>query len=221
MRFGMMAAVAAATLVAGQAGAQTAQKASFAVGGVAMEVTPPAGFCVPTGMAQAAAKMAEAADPNNATLASFYPCDKMSQARNTDYFLLKTIKTMTDVTFEREELLAALTAELTNPNFSADNLSKKAGEDSSKSVSDAVGTDVKVTTKILPLGRDADCAYMGGVVAAAFGADTVTLSVGACLTVVGGRMVMVYRYAPGTTMEQAKPLLPQVRNLAMAIRVKK
>ncbi len=145
----------------------------------------------------------------------------MSQARNTDYFLLKTIKTMADVTFQREELLAALTAELSNPNFSAENLSSKASEDSSKSVSEAVGTDVKVTTRIVPLGRDADCAYMGGVVAAVAGGESVTMSVGACMTVVGGRMVMVYRYAAGTTMDQAKPLLPQVRKLAMAIRVKK
>lgn len=221
MRFGMTVAIAATMLVAGQAGAQTAQKVGFSVGSVAMEVAPPTGFCVPTGMAQAAAKMAEAADKGNATLASFYPCDRMSQARNSDYFLIKSIKTLVDVTVEREELLKALTAEMSNPNFSVENLSTKAGQESSKALSDLSGTDVKVTTDIRPLGRDTDCAYMGGVVVAASAGTTVSLNVAGCLTAVGGRMVMVYRYTEGTTMAGAQPLLPQVRKLAMAIRVKK
>ncbi len=220
MRFGMLAAIAATMLVACQAEAQTAGKVSFSVGGVALEVAPPAGFCVPTGLAQAAAKMAEEADKDNATLATFYPCDKRSQPGNSDYYLIKSIKSLAEVTVEREELLKALTAEMNNPNFSAEALSTQVGEKTSKALSDLSGTDIKVTTEVRLLGRDADCVYMAGVMVAATEAGMIPMNIGGCLTAVGGRMVMVYRYAAGTTMDGAKLLLPQTRKLAMAMRVK-
>lgn len=215
-----IAATAIAILFAGQAAAQTGQKASFNIGTVTVEAPLPPGFCLPTGSAVAKADLGVKSDPENQTHATFYACAQMQNPTITDYFLIKTPKNLLDYPMTREAVLASLTAEMTDPNFSAEKLSSEAGSKATKSISEASGRPTSVSTDIRPLGRDKDCAYMGGLVAADTNGTIFSLNVGGCITAVGDRVLMVFRYSKGTVPAAAAALLPEARKLAMAMRTK-
>ena len=214
-----VAAGVAALLSAGNAAAQTGT-ASFNIGSVAVDLTIPAGFCAPTGSAVHKAAVGVASDKENTTHLTLYACAQMENATISDYFLIKTPSTLLNTPATREEVLTALTAEMSDPSFSAENLSSDAGDKATKSISEASGTATKITTDIRPLGRDKDCAYMGGIVNASTEAGVFSLNVGGCITAVGNRLVMVFRYTKGTTTAAAAKLLPDARKLAMALRAK-
>ncbi|RYD96724.1 MAG: hypothetical protein EOP61_17590 [Sphingomonadales bacterium] len=219
MKFVYAAALIPGLLFAGDAAAQ--QVAPFKIGAVAIEAPIPAGFCLPSGDAIAKAQLGAASDTGNTTHATLYACAQMQGSdRINDYFLIKTPKDLLDVKLTRGEVLDALTKELEDPNFSEEKLSRDAGAEASKGISEASGTQTTVTTDIRPLGRDKDCAYMGGIVAATTAEGSFALNVGGCVTAVGDRLVMVFRYAKGTTRAAATALLPDARKLAMALRVK-
>jgi hypothetical protein len=217
MRAMTICLAAAGLLGAGQALAQQAPAtARFNVGSVAMDAKLPAGFCEPSGAAIAAARLTAASDPGNATDLTLYPCTDTSGAP-PEYFLVKTPRNLLDTAMTREELLKALTAELEDPSFSAEKLSSEANSSASDSVSKASGVQVQVKTDIRPLGRDGECAYMGGVVALTAGSQSGSVNVGGCITAVGNRVVMVFYYRAGSNIAEAAKLLPAAKALAMAI----
>jgi len=218
MKFVYLAATATALLFAGEAAAQT--KASFNIGSVAIEVPLPAGFCLPSGSAVAKADLGVRSDPDNATHVTVYACAQMESPTITDYFLVKTPKKYLETPIGREAVLAALTAELEDPNFSTEKLSSEAGTKATRSISEASGTPTRITTDIRPLGRDTDCAYMGGIVAADINGSQFVLNVAGCITSVGDRLVMAFRYTRGTKVADAAKLLPEARKFAMSMRVK-
>lgn len=219
MRSIRVALAVAALCLAGTATAQ-AQNFNFTVGSVKLEAPLPAGFCLPSGAAVIKADIGVRSDTDNVTHATLYACGKMESNTIEDYFLIKTPKTMLDQPYDREAVLSALTAELQNPNFSAEKLNSNAGSSASKSISEASGTQTAVTTDIVPLGRDKDCAYMGGLVAAETNGTVFRLNVGGCITAVGDRLLMVFRYSKGDAVAGAAKLLPEARKLAMSLRVK-
>ncbi|WP_066796394.1 hypothetical protein [Sphingomonas soli] len=219
MKLVYAAALASSLAFVDEAAAQ--QVTAFKIGAVAIEGSLPAGFCTPTGDAIEKARIGAAADTGNVTHATFYSCAQMrGGGRIDDYFLIKTPSNLLDTELAREEVLTQLTAEFDDPNFSEEKLSRQAGEEASKGISKASGTATEVTTDIRPLGRDKDCAYMGGIVAASTAEGSFALNVAGCITAVGDRMVMVFRYAKGTNVAGAAALLPDARKLAMALRVK-
>lgn len=213
-----VAATIVAILFAGNAAAQT--KASFTVGSVAIDASLPSGFCLPTGSAVAKADLGVRSDPENRTHLTVYSCAQMAKDTITDYFLVKTPNNLLNTPLTREAVLASLTAEMSDPNFSAEKLSTEAGDKATKSISEASGSQTNVTTDIRPLGRDKDCAYMGGVVAANTNGVVFSLNVGGCITAVGDRVMMVFRYAKGTSVTDAAKLLPEARKFAMAMKTK-
>ncbi|RYE63832.1 MAG: hypothetical protein EOO83_02900 [Oxalobacteraceae bacterium] len=212
-----VAATAIAILFAGQAAAQTG---GFDIDGIYIEAPLPSGFCLPSGAAVAKADLGVRSDPDNKTHMTVYSCAQMQNDTITDYFLVKSPKNLLSYKMTREEVLASLTKEMSDPDFSAQKLSSEAGDKATKSISEASGTAINVTTDIRPLGRDKDCAYMGGVVASNTGGVLFSLNVAGCITAVGDRIVMVFRYSKGTKAAEAAKLLPEARKFAMAMRTK-
>lgn len=212
-----MVLAAALSCWSGAAAAQTSTTVDFSIGTVRLQARLPAGFCIPTGAATAAAQRVAAGDPEQETVLTLYPCSDMRGQGVSEYYLVKVPKTALHTPITRTDLIAQVTAELADPNFSAERLSEDASRDASKSVSEAQGQTTQIKTDLRPLGRDKDCAYIGGRVDLSTATQQLSSLVGGCISAVGNRMIFIFRYGPGNFVPDSAKLLPKTRELLLSI----
>lgn len=195
--------------------APAAAEADFKIGPVALSATIPAGYCLPEGDDATAAQMIAAADRSNATLLTVNSCTKGEAWKN--YFLVKVPVQLIPLTVTNAQLQAELGPAL-DQAIESDEVSKSVSE----STSGTLGTEVQVKGQIKGYGKDETCLYLGGVMDAAVPKTGLkyTLAVVGCMTVVGGKVVTVYRYAPGTTEADILALRPSTLAFAQGIRTK-
>lgn len=215
-----MMLAAALSCWSGAAAAQTSTTVDFSIGTVRLQARLPAGFCIPTGAAATAAQRVAAGDPEQETVLTLYPCSDMRGQGVAEYYLVKVPKTALNSPTTRAEMIAQVTAELTDPNFSAERLSENASRDASKSVTEAQGQSTEIRTDLRPLGRDKDCAYMGGRVDLSTSTQRLSALVGGCISAVGGRMIFIFRYGPGNFVPDSAKLLPKTRELLLGMSVR-
>lgn len=187
---------------------------AFRVGSVEMVAPVPKGYCPAEGNVAATAQRIAAADSRNVTHATVTACTADKTWR--DYFILKTPNELLGVATTTAELQAAVVPALKQADSAA------AMAETSKGLSGTLGSKVEVKGEVLGYGQDDRCVYLGGVLDlnAPDRGIAYTLAMAGCMTVVGGRVVTIYRYAPGTSAADVRALLPSVRNFAGSIRVK-
>jgi hypothetical protein len=194
-----------------------AQTASFTMGSVAFEVPVPKGYCVPVGQAADVAALTAAADKENITNLSLFPCgDKGSAA---DYYLVKAPKNLIATSITLPELLQSAGAEFDKPEFNAMLASGEINDKTSKAFAELTKQVTTLSGQVRPLGHDETCAYMGGVLT--FKSETIDYSrtVSACFTVVANRVTFIYRYSEGDPANVLK-MLPVVKAFALSMKGK-
>ncbi|MBA4762905.1 hypothetical protein [Sphingomonas sp.] len=183
----------------------------FRVGTVEFTTELPAGYCPAEGKNAAVAQMLAAADPRNVTHLTAMSCS--ADMAWKDYFILKTPNELLAVSTTTAELQRAIGPAL-NAQSGGEN------EEASKSVSRTVGSPVQIKGEVRGYGQDAHCVYLGAVLdmAAPERGIAYTLAMSGCMTVVSGKVVTIYRYAPGTTDADIRKLMPSVLAFAKAIK---
>lgn len=161
----------------------------------------------------AAAQLLAAADTANVTHLTINACDP--QARWTDYFIVKTPVTLLSATITNEAFQKAM-----EPVFAKRVDTTKAIADTGKRTSEILQTETEIKGNIVPVGKDETCIYFGGVIDVTQPTQAIsyTLAVVGCMTVIGGKVVTVYRYGRGTDIEHVKVLMPSARLFANGIK---
>lgn len=196
-------------------------EASFRLGGVAFKLPLPSGYCLPRELQVDVAQMVAAGDTQNVTDLTLFPCTAPVSGPGLgalkDYILIKTPKEALLAQVSREELLQGLGEAFENPAFTEALASGKFAKDAGQGVSDVVGTKVDLSGNVAPRGKDDLCAYVGGTMAVTSAIKSYTLSVGACITSVGGRILTVYWYGPDEGPASVARLLLKAKALAGTI----
>ena len=183
----------------------------FRVGTVEFTTALPAGYCAVDGKQAAVAQMLAASDNRNVTHLTAVSCDADKAWK--DYFILKTPNELLAVSTTTAELQQAIGPALKAAQSAA------SLDEASKSVSRTMGSPVQIKGEVLGYGQDANCVYLGAVLdmAAPERGIAYTLAMSGCMTVVAGKVVTIYRYAPGTTDADIRKLMPSVRAFAKAL----
>ncbi|MFN4096620.1 MAG: hypothetical protein ACK4GG_07625 [Sphingomonas sp.] len=185
----------------------------FRVGTVEFSAALPAGYCAAAeGKPAAVAQMLAAADNRNVTHLTALSCDADKAWK--DYFILKTPNELLAVSTNTAELQQAV-----GPALKAASSAKDV-EEASKNLSRTMGSPVQVKGEVRGYGQDAQCLYLGAVLdlVAPDKGVKYTLAMSGCMTVVSGKVVTIYRYAPGTTDADIRALMPSVLAFAKAIK---
>ncbi|MFL9841289.1 hypothetical protein ABS767_09965 [Sphingomonas sp. ST-64] len=195
--------------------APAASQSEFKIGPVALTATLPTGYCLPEGDDATAAQMVASADNVNATLLTVNSCTKSEAWK--DYYLVKVPVQLIPVTITNAELQAQVGPALEQA-IDSDQINKKASE----RTTETLGTEVQVKGQIKGYGKDETCLYIGGIMDAAVPKTGLkyTLAVTGCMTVVGGKMLTIYRYSPGKSEADILRLRSATRAFAQGIRVK-
>ena len=180
----------------------------------------PEGFCHPTGFDVRVSEVLAATDKDNATHLTLMPCGRRGEAGEappSEYVLFKTPHAALSVAMDRAELLAGIGAAFENPEFTAALESGAFNERAGKGFEDVLGKKVSLSGDIAPRGKDDVCAYFGGTMAVASGATSYQISLGACITAVGKRMVTVNAYGPGNGAAGVAKLIARSRAIAVSL----
>ena len=192
--------------------------ATFQVGGVNFAMQLPSGYCLPTGQHAALAQLLAATDPTNVTDVALFRCGAPVITDADDYTIIKTPVRVLTETVTRQQVLESVGAEFDKPEFAV--LLKSGAID--KQVADnfnkAVPADAKFDGALRPLGRDDTCAYIGGTVAVEGKGLRYTQAVGGCITSIGGRVVLIFRYGIKTGTEDVLQLLRESKALVATIK---
>ncbi|MDH7972610.1 hypothetical protein QH494_10490 [Sphingomonas sp. AR_OL41] len=186
----------------------------FSVGGVALTMPLPPGYCIPTGRDAAVAQLVAAGDKGAVTHATLKQCDGSIGAGVNDYTLIKTPTSMLMPVVDRPTLIKELGAEFDNPVAVADMNTGDAGAD----LSQVLGTKVEIKGLIKPLGHDDVCAYMGGQVNVTGAGISYLQPTGVCITSVGGKVVTIARYGKDLAPAAIATLLRAARAIALSMR---
>lgn len=207
-----MKSILIAGLLAAIASPAAAQN-RFRVGTVEFTTALPTGYCTAAeGKNAAVAQVLAAADNRNVTHLTAMSCDADKAWK--DYFILKTPTELLAVSTNTAEFQQAV-----GPVLKA--APSTAGlEEASKSVSQTMGSPVQIKGEVRGYGQDAHCVYLGAVLdmTAPERGVAYTLAMSGCMTVVSGKVVTIYRYAPGTTDADIRKLMPSVLAFAKAIK---
>ena len=216
MRVFLLAVAAWAAALAAPAVAQV--RMEFRVGGVGIELTPPKGYCEPSGIGIDVAQILAAGDDTNVTDLTLFPCaDQTGEA--PDYYLIKTPKSVLLSNAPRAELLAGLRVEFDKPGFEAAMKALDAPGEASDAYTKLIGQKVDVTGSLNPMGLDETCAYLGGVIKFEAKAIAYSRAVGSCITSVGNRVVIIHRYGAGEP-GNVLPMMKSAKALALAMQAK-
>ncbi|HEY1607518.1 MAG TPA: hypothetical protein VGF77_18170 [Allosphingosinicella sp.] len=210
---------AATALAAAASAAGAAPFASFRVGGVSFRTAIPSGYCVPEGVKADVAQLLAAADDVNVTDLTLFRCAGQSGASDDDYILVKTPKTVLVTNAPRRELLDSVGEAFNKPDAAATIFSQKTYDESGKGVGQVLGRDVNLTGDMHPVGKDNMCAYLGGTLKMKVASTFHEISVGACITSVGNRVLTVYIYGPDKSSAGIAALLRRSKQFAQAIEV--
>jgi hypothetical protein len=195
--------------------ADAAKVARFKIGAVGFEMPVPEGFCPPTAAQAAALEVTNQADTQNVTDLMLFACATAGAAPK-EFVLLKSPKAMLDVDLTREDMLKLLGTAFESPAFKE---GMQAGiADMSRSVQARSGQKLEMTGDTGPRGRDEVCAYIGGTSLVNGPGGSARVSMGACLTVVGGRFITLAVGAPATNEAAVPALMARARRLAETIR---
>jgi hypothetical protein len=201
-----------------QTAAQTtpAPAPGFRLGGMEFSVPPPAGYCAPKGVERDVLQLLAAADSDNVTHLGLVRCDK-ARGFDKDYFLIKTPRTVLNIVIPRSQLIPLMAAEFRKPEFVAMMNSDSLQQEASKSVTETLNAKVDLKGRIVAMGEDEVCAYLGGIGNVKGAGQEYVIAWAGCTTAVADRMVSVYHYAEGSTIEQSRALLPKVRSVVEAM----
>ncbi|MGB7655240.1 MAG: hypothetical protein WBL74_07145 [Novosphingobium sp.] len=162
----------------------------------------PAGYCLPEGIAAEIADMTARTDKDNKTLASFVDCKGQgTQAAMVNYVLVKSPNSAAEFTMDKTEALDMLTEAGTSPD--APKFDEAMASEMADNSEEAFGKRIELTGNVGYAGRDADCVYLAGRLALKSDPGGKSLWLGACMTVVGGKVLTVYRYDARSTAKIA------------------
>jgi hypothetical protein len=212
---GWMAAGAALLTCSATVAADTDTVAKFRIGGADYEMPLPSGYCLPNGKFAEIAQLMAGTDAGNDTLVTAYQCAKGAITTAEYPILIKSPKAMLQTSIGRKDLLGQLGPAFENPNLSA-LIAGTSDAANSKSLSEALGADVKAKTEVAPVGRDDTCGYLGGVVSLTNADRVVAASAVACITAVQNHVVLVYLYGPAENGTVGK-LVPRAKALAQTL----
>lgn len=200
------------------AGPAAAGKVSrFNVGAVAFEMPTPEGFCPPTGAQVATVELMTQADNPSAMLLALFPCASAGSAPiGSEYMIVKAPKMFLDQDLSRTEMLKLLGAAFENPAFKEGMAAGRA--DVTKAFEAKSGQKVEMVGEVGPRGRDDVCAYLGGSPEVKSAGGSVRLSIGACLTVVGNRFLVLLVCAPDTPGTAVPAMVARARRFVETIR---
>ncbi|HEX8124109.1 MAG TPA: hypothetical protein VF548_00840 [Allosphingosinicella sp.] len=195
--------------------------ASFRVGGVEFQLPLPPGYCLPRGLQVDVAQLVAAGDTANVTDLTLFPCTAPASGpelgNQKDYILIKTPKQAMVTQVTRKDLLAGLGEAFDNPAFTEALNSGKLMKDAGQGVSNVVGTKIDLSGNVAPRGKDDVCAYLGGAMTVTSAVKSYALSVGACITAVGGRILTIYWYGPDEGPASVARLLVKAKGVARTI----
>jgi hypothetical protein len=209
---GLTALMGAAMLVVATADAE-AVTATFRINGVELEMPVPEGYCLPRGRDVDVAQAVSAADADNVTHLTLYPCQP--QEPLTDYILVKTPRQAVLQTIDREQLLAGLSEVFDNVDVNS--MMGSMNDRIEENLASVIGTRPDLVGRFRPLARDESCAYLGGTMQVTAAQLTYSISVGACMTAISGRMLTVYLYGPDRGSAGVAELLVRAKALAASI----
>ncbi len=210
MRGMMRAAALAAAVTAMPAWAQgSGATAAFKIDTVSYAVPIPAGLCLPTSAKDVeSANYAASLDKENVTLLTLYPCD----GDRTSYLLVKTPTAFVSAP-------VTLATIIDDPYFAAPREPEKlpqVEQTLENAVTERTGKAVEVTSAVRGMGHDDLCGYIGGTVSANGGA--IHVSLGGCMTVVGGRALTIFFYAPGNDPATVQQLMAKARKFGTTVK---
>lgn len=187
---------------------------AFRVGLVSFTAAIPPGFCLPGEEDAAVSQLVAAGDTANVTHLTVNSCDK--SRRWVDYYLVKTPTTILLATTTNEEFQRVMEPVLAE-GFDSEAIGKSASE----RLSDMMQTKVDIKGKVSSFGKDETCVYLGGILdAKAPDRDTAyTLAMAACMTVIEGKVMTIYRYGAGDTVAAIEALRPAAKAFAKDIAV--
>ncbi len=189
------------------------------VGGVKITVPIPDGYCVPDGMMAEMTKKIADMDKYNATHLTIMKCDEDgSLSPEPDYFILKTPMTMLTMDVNKPGLIASMGAAFANPAFGKMMNGEAMNNEMSSAMSEGFGTKMDFNGETRPLGKDSDCAYIGGVMEMSTEAMSRKLATAICVTAVGKRTVTINWYGTDTTNEGVVALAKKARAIALAMK---
>jgi hypothetical protein len=204
-----LAAITAAGSTAwAQASGDNPRTVQFSLPGADISFPLPDGYCVPTGQYQAAASVTAAGDATNATDVSFDSCSEMSAGGELSHYgMVKTPKENLVQTANRADLVAEF------KGMMGDGSMKKILEDpgiaqaADKDVGKVLGQSFKSKTSIQPVDVDADAAYMAGTLVITLDKETHVQAVGVGVTVIKGKVILYYFYAPYSGLQDVAAVL--------------
>ncbi len=207
-----------AIAVLGHAAPAAAQTADFSVGSARFTMPLPAGFCLPATAKQiASAEEMAAFDTDNRTDLTIYTC---GDAPGSPYYIVKTPTNLVDTPMTRAQLLALLRPEFARRG-TADILIGDTDKEMGEAISRDLGTAVELSSAVGPRGIDDVCAYIGGTMKVSVGAGREAyITLGACMTAVNGRVLVINHYARGNDPETLKQVLARARAVALTITAK-
>jgi hypothetical protein len=189
--------------------------ATFHIGSAGFEMPLPAGYCLPAGHSADVAQVIAAGDKENVTDLSLFSCSGDPFA---NYILIKTPipALMADVT--REQALAGIGKVFDTNEFQQLLSSGELNGRAAKELGSAIGREIDLSGELKPLGKDATCGYLGGIMQVKMETTAARVSLGACLSVVGRRFMAVYVYGPDKGTAGVAAELAEARRLMETIR---
>jgi len=211
------ALVVAVLAISGVVRADTAPTImSFTLPGDKSFIVPlPAGYCVPTGAYETAAKMTASADPKNLTNVSFIDCADAAAGGELNHFgILKTPFELVSTDVDRAEILAELkpsvdTKALQDLNDAASNIG-------SESLTRVYGRDIKVSLDVRALDSDDKAVYYAGTADLSDAERQKKLACAYAISVVRKRVIVLYLYAAFHDARDVTAVLSAVKDLTAA-----
>lgn len=187
----------------------------FSIDGVDLTAPVPPGYCLPEGSAEIAAKAQAAADDRNLTLARFGRCDDAGLVDRIDYMYIKSPRSALATRISRKDYLAAAAKEFGRIDWPSTN--DQVFDEVGKKLSKQHNAPVATEGSIRPRGTDDVCAYLGGSLSLAAPSGARQLTMGACITSAGGKIVAVYAYGDPDMPGGVEGLMRKARTVALSI----
>lgn len=191
-----------------------AQDGTYKVGETGFVVPAPEGYCA--GGKAVTAYLTQQRQVNPAMLPDVVMMRCSAVEISFDFYAVRVVRDGPPKTLAA--LLADLRRTLPAAQAQPSLVSPSAAEALNRQLSDALDIGVRLNAGIRPVGLDDVCGYVAGVIhAEVAGAATADMTAIGCVTVVGGRVIYLFRYAPGVDRAKAIAALPELKRLALAI----